>query len=341
MPVVEVDLTDEQCRALNVALNRIHGEWDVPKLAEILKALPQDLAALTGFDDDAIQRVLHDAEEAIRAMQAEEDLDAVPAPPDEATTKPGDLIVLGRHRLLCGDAGSEEDLDRLLDGAPVHLVNTDPPYNVKVEPRSNNAIAAGLSSFTPGAQMHHQGAGPGAAPLEGPRDPREAPPEGPAARERLHVGRGLRRARSSRGSGTWPGSSSRGARSTSGAGTRTSRTTPRRSRPASSTSRRRSSGTSSTPSSRGRTSWVRTSGRSTVGSEGAAHQFFGPPNATDLWDVRKVNPQAMVHLTEKPVELAARAIAYSSKPRRERARPLRRLGLHARSRPSRRGAGRS
>ncbi len=57
-------------------------------------------------------------------------------------------------------------MDRLLAGAPVHLVNTDPPYNVKVEPRSNNAIAAGLSSF-PAAKsvveasdargMHHQG----------------------------------------------------------------------------------------------------------------------------------------------------------------------------------------
>jgi DNA modification methylase len=48
--------------------------------------------------------------------------------------------------------------------------------------------------------------------------------------------------------------------------------------------------------------------------EGAAHQFFGPANATDLWAVKKVNPQSMIHLTEKPVELAARAIEYSSKP---------------------------
>ena len=48
--------------------------------------------------------------------------------------------------------------------------------------------------------------------------------------------------------------------------------------------------------------------------EGAAHQFFGPANATDLWSVKKVNPQHMVHLTEKPVELAARALEYSSKP---------------------------
>jgi DNA modification methylase len=48
--------------------------------------------------------------------------------------------------------------------------------------------------------------------------------------------------------------------------------------------------------------------------EGAAHQFFGPANATDVWSVKKVNPQSMVHLTEKPVELAARALQYSSQP---------------------------
>ena len=48
--------------------------------------------------------------------------------------------------------------------------------------------------------------------------------------------------------------------------------------------------------------------------EGAAHVFLGPNNATDLWHVKKVNPQSMVHLTEKPVELAVRAIQYSSRP---------------------------
>jgi DNA modification methylase len=48
--------------------------------------------------------------------------------------------------------------------------------------------------------------------------------------------------------------------------------------------------------------------------EGAAHQFFGPHNATDVWSVKKVNPQSMIHLTEKPVELAARALEYSSRP---------------------------
>jgi DNA modification methylase len=72
------------------------------------------------------------------------DPDDVPAPPDEAFTKPGDLWILGSHRLLCGDSAKAEDVHLLLDGAVIHLVNTDPPYNVKVEPRSNNAIAAGL-----------------------------------------------------------------------------------------------------------------------------------------------------------------------------------------------------
>ena len=48
--------------------------------------------------------------------------------------------------------------------------------------------------------------------------------------------------------------------------------------------------------------------------EGAGHTFLGPNNVTDLWHVKKVNPQSMVHLTEKPVELARLAIEYSSKP---------------------------
>jgi DNA modification methylase len=48
--------------------------------------------------------------------------------------------------------------------------------------------------------------------------------------------------------------------------------------------------------------------------EGAAHQFLGPTNATDVWSIKKVNPQNMVHLTEKPVELAKRALEYSSRP---------------------------
>ncbi|MFT3883596.1 MAG: DNA methyltransferase [Gemmatales bacterium] len=64
------------------------------------------------------------------------------------------MIRLGNHYLLCGDSAQAADVDRLLNGAAIHLINTDPPYNVKVEPRSNNAIAAGLSSFE--STTHHQ-----------------------------------------------------------------------------------------------------------------------------------------------------------------------------------------
>jgi hypothetical protein len=74
--------------------------------------------------------------------------------------------------------------------------------------------------------------------------------------------------------------------------------------------------------------------------EGAAHLYLGPNNATDLWHVKKVNPQSMVHLTEKPVELAVRAMQYSSRPGEN---VLDLFGGSARrsSRPSRRGVARS
>lgn len=100
----------------------------------------------------------------VPGLELDAPADRLPDPPDEPVTRPGDLWILGDHRLLCGDAGKAEDVDRLLDGNPVHLVNTDPPYNVRVEPRSNNAIAAGLSSYPSAEELqggrrrrgHHQ-----------------------------------------------------------------------------------------------------------------------------------------------------------------------------------------
>jgi DNA modification methylase len=118
--------------------------WDHDKLPLELMALQQegfDLD-LTGFSADELMKLLEEPPAAGLT-----DSDDVPEPPDEAVTRPGDLWLLGEHRLLCGDSSKPEDVDRLLDGRPIHLVNTDPPYNVRVEPRSTNAIAAGLSSF--------------------------------------------------------------------------------------------------------------------------------------------------------------------------------------------------
>src|SRR5207245_5937832 len=110
------------------------------ELAE-LQGMNYDLSLL-GFNQDELAELLDPG-----VKDGLCDPDDVPAPPDEATTRPGDLWLLGDHRLLCGDSSKAEDVDRLLDGEAIHLVHTDPPYNVRVEPRSNNAIAAGLSSF--------------------------------------------------------------------------------------------------------------------------------------------------------------------------------------------------
>jgi len=141
---ISTNLAGADRKAYALADNRTAelAGWDDDMLATLLEELQEEddtLLEAAGFADDIA---------AILAPPAPPPgIDTIPSPPDKATTKPGDLLILGRHRLLCGDAGNAEDVDRLLGGAKIHLVHTEPPYNVKVEPRSNNAIAAGLSSF--------------------------------------------------------------------------------------------------------------------------------------------------------------------------------------------------
>jgi len=146
------DLTQKQIRAYRIADNKTAelAEWNFDLLSLELSDLQNDGIdlSLLGFDADELLKILNPA-----LIQGKTDPDAVPEPPDDPITRPGNLWILGEHRLLCADAGSAADVDRLLGGAKIHLANADPPYNVKVEPRSNNAIAAGLSSFS-GA--HHQ-----------------------------------------------------------------------------------------------------------------------------------------------------------------------------------------
>ena len=150
---VATDLTPAQVKAYRLADNRLAelAQWDLAllpiELAD-LQAMDVDLGLL-GFDQDELAKLLNPD-----GTPGLTDPDDIPEPPDKAITQPGDLWILGEHRLLCGNSGKAEDVDRLLDGAPIHLVNTDPPYNVKVEPRSNNAIAAGNSSF-PAAEGAH------------------------------------------------------------------------------------------------------------------------------------------------------------------------------------------
>ncbi|HEV7223047.1 MAG TPA: DNA methyltransferase [Pirellulales bacterium] len=201
-------------------------------------------------------------------------------------------------------------MDRLLDGAAIHLVNTDPPYNVKVEPRSNNAIAAGLSSFQ--GTKHHQA-------LDLARHPGKSKPtqkklrakDRPLANDFVTdeafdkllaawFGNMARVLLPGRGFFVWGGYANLGnyppVLKACGLyfsqGIVWDKQHPVLTR------------------------------KDFMGcfeiafygwKEGAAHQFFGPNNALDLWHVKKVNPQSMEHLTQKPAELAARAMQYSSR----------------------------
>ncbi|MCG8407879.1 MAG: DNA modification methylase [Phycisphaerales bacterium] len=128
-----VDLSIEQEKALNVALNRIQGGWDEPKLAELLQGLtqvPDFDVSLTGFDRVEMGQLLdrmgsRDGEDGFELADALDEFKDRPA-----VTQPGELIELGSHRLLCGDSAKSEEVARLLDGAKADLVFTDPPYNV-------------------------------------------------------------------------------------------------------------------------------------------------------------------------------------------------------------------
>lgn len=150
VPCLIVDLNDDEARKVLATFDQIGS------LAEIDQRLLQELKRSITFEAGELDALVDDALSSAKIVLQEEanpvDPDAVPAPPDKATTNRGDVWILGEHRLMCGDSSAPEDLDRLLNGAVIHLVNMDPPYNVKVEPRSNNAIAAGTNVRT-----HHQG----------------------------------------------------------------------------------------------------------------------------------------------------------------------------------------
>lgn len=123
-----VDLSDAEERALNLALNKIEGDWDEEKLTALLAELESqgfDLS-LAGFSEGEIDNLLSDLE-----RQAGDD--DVPEPGAEPITKPSDVWMLGRHRLMCGDSTRPEDVNTLLAGEKVQLIVSSPPYNVGKE----------------------------------------------------------------------------------------------------------------------------------------------------------------------------------------------------------------
>lgn len=128
--VVEMDENKE--KALNVALNKISGEWDKDKLAVLISDLQaEDFdVSLTGFDAAEIDDLFKDT---IQDKIKDDDFDVDAGLQNPTITKLGDVWQLGRHRLVCGDSTLAETYDMLLGDEKVNLVITDPPYNVNYE----------------------------------------------------------------------------------------------------------------------------------------------------------------------------------------------------------------
>lgn len=132
VPVVVLDhLTPTQRRALVIADNRIaeNAGWDDAMLRVEIAALQDDDfdLSLTGFDADALAELMAGDEP---ENEGQTDDDAVPEIPETAVSRPGDVWLLGGHRLLCGDSTVAESYQRLLGNETVDMVFTDPPYNV-------------------------------------------------------------------------------------------------------------------------------------------------------------------------------------------------------------------
>lgn len=132
VPVVVLDhLSPTQRRALVIADNRIaeNAGWDDAMLRIEMAALQDDDfdLSLTGFDADALAELMAGDEP---DGEGQTDDDAVPEVSETPVSRPGDIWLLGGHRLLCGDSTVAESYDLLLKGEPVDMVFTDPPYNV-------------------------------------------------------------------------------------------------------------------------------------------------------------------------------------------------------------------
>ena len=127
--VVVVDMDTEKEKALNIALNKISGEWDTEKLALVIADLQgTDFdVSLTGFDPEELEDLFRDD---VKGGVKEDDFDVEAELKKPTFSKAGDLWMLGAHRLFCGDSTKPETFDLLMNGKKANLVVTDPPYNV-------------------------------------------------------------------------------------------------------------------------------------------------------------------------------------------------------------------
>lgn len=129
---VVVSMDEEKEKALNIALNKISGDWDKDKLALLIADLQgADFdVSLTGFEPAEIDALFKDT---LKDGVKDDDFDVGAELAQPTMTKPGDIWTLGRHRLICGDSTKAETYDLLMGNTKANLVITDPPYNVNYE----------------------------------------------------------------------------------------------------------------------------------------------------------------------------------------------------------------
>ena len=130
-----VDLKKNDEKALNVALNNLSGSWDDEKLYEVLKDLDLDNYdfSITGFKKADMETLEIQLSEDLEAFDDDFDYDAEPAENRGGyTSQPGDVWLLGKHRLMCGSSADADDMRKLMAGEKANLVFTDPPYGVAI-----------------------------------------------------------------------------------------------------------------------------------------------------------------------------------------------------------------
>ena len=130
IPCIIVNLDKTKEKMLNIALNKISGDWDRPKLKDLLLELDSgewDIT-LTGWGEQEIEDLM--TEFHIEPEEDDFDVDKAVEAVGEPICKRGDIWQLGEHRLMCGDSTIKEDVEKLMDGEKADLVFTDPPYNV-------------------------------------------------------------------------------------------------------------------------------------------------------------------------------------------------------------------
>jgi len=145
VPVIVLDhLTETQRRALVLADNRLamSAGWDEEMLRVELESLKEDAfdLDLVGFSNEELEELLADPEQTRSGLTDE---DAIPDEQEEVVSVPGDVWLLGAHRLLCGDATSTDAIQKVLAGGLADMVFTDPPYNVDYEGKTAKKLKIG------------------------------------------------------------------------------------------------------------------------------------------------------------------------------------------------------